>query len=190
MLARTCPPRAKAAIILEHAMPETFQQYRKRVLGYLEMMGQQDPIKVQKATPAKLERLIKGVPRKVLQRRPAPGKWSVVEILGHLADAELAIAWRLRIMLAQSGAPLLWFDQDIWTKKFRHQSADPRKLIELFCVLRQSNLSLLKSVPRREWKRCYGIHEVRGRQTVADFVLMEAAHDLNHLQQIAGILRQ
>ena len=169
-------------------MPETFQQYRKRVLGYLEEMGGRDPIKVQKATPAKLKRLIRGVPRKTLQQRPAPGKWSVVEILGHLADAELAIAWRLRIMLAQSGAPLLWFDQDIWTKKFRHQSADPRKLIELFCALRQSNLALLKTVPRQEWKRCYGVHEVRGRQTVADFVLMEAAHDLNHLQQIAGIL--
>jgi hypothetical protein len=176
------------AIIQGHAMPETFQQYRKRTLGYLESMGNRDPIKIQKATPAKLERLIKGVPRKELLRRPARGKWSVLEILGHLADAELAIAWRLRIILARSGAPLLWFDQDIWARKFRYQTRDPRQLLDLFHAIRQSNLELLKSIPRREWGRCYGIHELRGRQSVADFVQMEAAHDLNHLRQIEDIL--
>lgn len=172
-------------------MPETYQQYRKRALGYLESMGNRDPIKIQKATPAKLERLLHdGVPRKTLQRRPARGKWSVLEILGHLADAELAIAWRLRIMLARSGAPLLWFDQDVWARKFRYQTRDPRQLLDLFRALRQNNLTLLKSIPRREWSRCYGIHELRGRQSVADFVLMEAAHDLNHLRQIEDILGQ
>ena len=55
-------------------------------------------------------------------------------------------------------------------------------------VLRESNLRLLESVPRLRWVDCYGVHEVRGRQTVEEFVRLEAAHDLNHLRQIDRIL--
>ncbi len=167
-------------------MAETFKGYRKRVLGYL---GKQDPIRVQQATPARLARFIRGVPRKKLTRHPAPGKWSVIEIVAPLADAELAMAYRLRTMLARRGARLLWFDQNDWARKFNYTRRDPRKSVALFRALRESNLALLRSVPRRKWNSCYGIHELRGRQTVADFVALEAAHDLNHLRQIASILR-
>jgi hypothetical protein len=55
-------------------------------------------------------------------------------------------------------------------------------------ALRESNLRLLQSVPRARWVECYGVHEVRGRQTVEEFVRLEAAHDLNHLRQIDRIL--
>lgn len=168
-------------------MAETFKEYKKRILSYL---GKQDPIKVQRATPARLARLIRGVPRKRLTRRPAPGKWSVIEIVAHLADAELAMAWRLRNMLAHSGARLLWFDEDDWARKFNYARHDPHKSVALFRALREGNLALLRSVPRRRWNSCYGIHEVRGRQTVADFVALEAGHDLNHLRQIERILRR
>ncbi len=57
-----------------------------------------------------------------------------------------------------------------------------------FSALRESNLRLLESVPRSRWVECYGVHEVRGRQTVEEFVRLEAAHDLNHLRQIDRIL--
>lgn len=166
-------------------MSETFEHYRERVLGYL---GDLDPIDVMKVTPAKLARLLRGTPDELLRRRPARGKWSVLEILGHLADAELAIAWRLRIMVARSGAPLLWFDDHDWASRFHYQDRDPAQTLGLFRALRNSNLSLLAGVPKRKWNAFYGVHEKRGRQTVADFVKMEAAHDLNHLRQIQAIL--
>jgi hypothetical protein len=51
-------------------------------------------------------------------------------------------------------------------------------------ALRESNLRLLEPVPRARWVECYGVHEVRGRQTVEEFVRLEAARDLNHLRQI------
>ena len=167
-------------------MAETFNEYKKRILGYL---GKQDPIRVQRATPAKLALLIRGVPRKKLSRRPAPGKWSAIEIVAHLADTEIAMAWRLRMMLERSGVRLQWFDQDKWARKCSYARSDPRKSVGLFRALRESNLALLRSVPRRKWNSCYGIHKVRGRQTVAEFVTLEAAHDLNHLRQVERILR-
>ncbi len=70
-------------------MPETFEAYRTRVLSYL---GDEDPIGVQQATPSQLERRLRDVAPEELIRRPAPEKWSIAEIVAHLADAELAIA--------------------------------------------------------------------------------------------------
>jgi hypothetical protein len=162
-------------------MSETYQEYRARVLGYL---GDRDPIRVLQSTPRKIERLLNGVPRRMLARRPNKRKWSVVEILAHLADAELAIGWRFRSMIATPGVQLQWWDEHLWSQKCHYSQMDPRCSLTLFQELRKSNLALLRSVPQRIWRSSYGVHEKRGRQTIAEFVTMEAAHDLNHLIQI------
>jgi len=166
-------------------MTESFAEYRTRVLGYL---GARDPIRVQRATPAALERRLRGAPAGALRRRPAPDKWSVVEIVAHMADAELAMGFRLRSMLATPGVALAWWDQDRWAERLGYATEPPRVTAALFRALRAANLRLLNSVPRQWWDECYGVHERRGRQTVAEFVTLEAAHDLNHLRQIDRIL--
>ncbi len=165
-------------------MAETFEAYRTRVLSYL---GNQEPIGVQQATPSQLERRLRDIAPEQLMRRPAPEKWSIAEIAAHLADAELAMGWRLRNMLANPGVALTWWDQDVWAERlgYAHQAA--RHSAGVFRALRESNLRLLQSVPRARWVEFYGVHEVRGRQTVEEFVRLEAAHDLNHLRQIDRI---
>jgi hypothetical protein len=167
-------------------MAETFQQYKKRIVGYL---GKQDPLKVWWATPKKLERLIRGVPRKKLERRPAPGKWSAVEILAHLAEVEIVIGWRLRSVLARNRVRIQAMDQDRWAESGNYRRRDPRQSIALFRAVRESNLRLLRSAPRRKWKH-YGIHEERGKESVADQVRLYAGHDLNHLRQLKALLRR
>lgn len=164
---------------------ESFAEYRTRVLGYL---GDRDPIRVQRATPAALERRLRGVPRAVLTRRPAADKWSIAEIVAHLADAELAMGWRLRNMLATPGLPLAWWDQDRWAERLGYAARPVAESVALFRSLRAANLRLLASVPRDWWDACHGVHERRGTQTVAEFVRLEAAHDLNHLRQVDAIL--
>jgi hypothetical protein len=170
----------------EETMAETFDQYRERVLGYL---GDLDPVVVMLATPAKLARKLRGLTAEQLRRRPKRGKWSIVEIVAHMADAELAFAWRYRLMIAREGAPLVWFDDHDWAIRFRYRDADAAATLALFRALRESNMKLLARVPRRKWGEFWGQHEKRGRQTVADFVTMEGAHDLNHLRQIDAILK-
>lgn len=166
-------------------MAESFAEYRSRVLGYL---GDRDPVRVQRATPSALDRRLRGLSRATLVRRPAPDRWSIAEIVAHLADAELAMGWRLRSMLATPGVALAWWDQDRWAERLGYPDGSTRDAAAQFRALRRSNLRLLDSVPRAWWDECYGVHEVRGRQTVAQFVTLEAAHDLNHLRQIDEIL--
>src|SRR5258708_38003419 len=104
-------------------MKETPQQYTQRVVGYTE--GKQ-PLAVQAATPKKLQRLIKGVPTSKLRKRPAPDKWSVSEIVAHLADAAIVWGFRMRLMLGAAGAPIAAFDQDSWVSSGHYDTRDPR----------------------------------------------------------------
>jgi len=164
---------------------ESFKQYERRLLGYL---GKQDPIKVQRATPGKLEQLIKGVSRKKLTRRPAPGKWSVLEILVHLCDDEIAIGWRMRIMVTRPGVKITSFDQDDWARDFKYDKQNAADSLALFRSLRKSNLDLLRLVSKQKLKSAHGIHEERGKETLDYFVRLNAGHDLNHLMQIKRLL--
>src|SRR6202521_2457587 len=157
-------------------MKETPQEYIKRISGHVEG---QEPLKVQAATPKKLERLIKGVPAAKLRKRPAPGKWSVAEILAHLADSEMVRGWRMRQILGAPGTPIQAFDQDAWAISGHYEKRDPRKSVELFRVVREANIALLKSLTPEQWKH-YGMHAERGKETIEHIVRMFAGHDLNH----------
>src|SRR5208337_5693151 len=127
----------------EIPMSETAQQYTQRILANAEG---QDPLKVQSVTPKKLARLIKGVPTAKLRRRPAPEKWSVSEILAHLADVEIVIGWRMRSILGAPGTPVQAYDQNAWVIAGHYEKRDLRESIELHRVVREANLALLKSL--------------------------------------------
>ncbi len=166
-------------------MKETAQQYTQRILGYLDG---KDPLKIQRSTAKKLEKLTKGLGKKQLRRRPGPGKWSIAEILAHLADAEVVGSWRMRQILGADGTQIQAFDQDAWAKTFRYEDRDPKVSLKVFRVLRENNLLLLEAVPRKLWGN-YGMHSERGKETIAHIVRMFAGHDLNHLQQVEKIVK-
>jgi uncharacterized damage-inducible protein DinB len=166
-------------------MKETSQQYVKRILGYIDG---QDPLKIQKSTARKLEKAIKHLGPKQLRKRPAPGKWSIAEVLAHLADAEVVAAWRMRLILGSDGTPIQGFDQDVWAKTFRYEQQDPDHSLKIFRVLRESNLALLQQVPRKLWQN-HGVHSERGKETIGHIVQLFAGHDLNHLQQVKAMAK-
>src|ERR1051325_8776229 len=124
-------------------MAETFEAYRNRILNYL---GDQEPVGVQQATPSELDRRLRDVTPEELIRRPAPEKWSIAEIVAHLADAELAMAWRLRNMLANPGVALTWWDEAAWAERLSYTQQDANLSAKVFRALRESNLRLLASV--------------------------------------------
>ena len=159
---------------------ETSQQYTDRILGYLKGASMMD---VLQATPRRLARLVKGVSRKRLSRRPAPDKWSVTEILAHLADSEMVYGYRIRIILEAGAPPLQATDQDIWARFSDYASHDPALSLEAIRVGRERLVRLLKSLPRGSWD-LYGVHSERGKETVTRVAQMLAGHDLNHMAQI------
>jgi len=166
-------------------MQETPQQYTQRILGFV---NDKEPLRVQQETPKKLEKLIKPLSKKQLTQRPEPGKWSITEILAHLADTELVGSWRMRLILGSNGVPVQAFDQDVWAETLGYAQRDPKVSLATFRVLRENNLALLKSLPKNLWEN-YGMHQERGNETIAHIVRMFAGHDLNHLAQVEKIAK-
>jgi DinB superfamily len=165
-------------------MNETPQEYIKRMLGNAEG---QNPLKVQAGTAKKLDRLIKGVPASRLRKRPSPEKWSVGEILAHLADAEIVTGWRMRQILGAPGTPLQAYDQDTWAVAGHYGKRDPHKSAEQFRVVREANLALLKSLAPEQWKH-HGMHAERGQESIEHIVRMIAGHDINHTKQVERLV--
>jgi len=163
---------------------ETAQQYTQRILSH---SAGQDALKLQAATPKKLERLINGVSPAKLRKKPAPGKWSVAEIIAHLADAEIVIGWRMRSILGAPGTEVQAYDQDAWNASLHYDKRDPRKDLVQQRVNREANLALLKTLTPEQWKQ-FGMHSERGQESIEHIVKMIAGHDLNHIQQIERIL--
>ena len=166
-------------------MRETSQQYTQRLLSYSQG---KESLSLQQAAPKKLAALFKGKSKKQLTRRPAPDRWSAAEIAAHLADSEVAIAWRLRQILSSNGISIQAYDQDCWAMTFDYVHRDSKQSLELYRVLRGSNIALLKTVPRKLWDN-YGVHQERGNESVAHLVRLIAGHDLNHLHQVANLLK-
>ena len=165
-------------------MNETPQQYTQRILSYIEG---KDPQAVQAATAERLVQLIKGVSTSELRKHPAPEKWSVSEIIAHLADGEIVGGFRVRFILGSPGSPVLAYDQDKWVTSGHYDKRDPQKSVGLFRVLREANLTLLESLKPEQWKQ-YGMHSERGKESIEHIVRMFAGHDVNHLQQIEKIV--
>lgn len=167
-------------------MQETAEQYIHRVLGYVEG---QDAIKVQRATASKLKKLTQGLTTKQLKWRPEPAKWSISEIIAHLADTEIVFSWRMRSVIGENGITIQPFDQDCWASVFKYQDRDARRSLALFRVLRENNLEMLAEIPRETWEN-YGVHLERGKESIAHLARLFAGHDTNHVLQVERIRKQ
>src|SRR5881392_1319432 len=124
-----------------------------------------DPIAMQREMPGILIGLIQGVPEKELRRSPAPEKWSVSEIIAHLADAELVSVWRYRQMIEHNDQPLSAYDQDEWARIGKYATRNIQESLQLFTALRKMNLEMFSRLTPDEWKRG-GLHAERGRISV------------------------
>jgi hypothetical protein len=115
---------------------------------------------------------------------PAPGKWSPAEIVCHLADCEIAFAFRLRQTLAEDHHVLQPFDQDKWATPYAGIPA--KDALAAFTALRAWNLKLIaKALPGSASKPV--THPERGSMTFQTIVETMAGHDLNHLAQLKRI---
>ncbi len=153
----------------------------------LDLLGDEIPIEVLRQTPSKLRVIIEGRADEVLSRPEAPGRWSAVEIIQHLADSEVAWAWRFRLVLSQDRPVLTGYDQDAWAARLKYRDAKVEDALRQFEVLRDSNLRFVADLDDVALARV-GVHAERGEESVADMIKLYAGHDLAHLRQLSRVL--
>lgn len=119
-----------------------------------------------------------------LEVSPAPGKWSARDIIAHLADAEIAFAFRLRQTLAEDHHVIQPFDQDGWAKSY--PACDARLALAALAALRAWNVALIRSVKPGDMAKPV-THPERGTMTFQTIVETMAGHDRNHIKQVEAI---
>jgi uncharacterized damage-inducible protein DinB len=163
---------------------ETKEQYRARFAAYVDG---KDVLVMQREAPRTLARLIVNVPEERLKAKPAPGKWSVTEIIAHMAEDELISSWRYRQMIEHDTPELRDFDQDLWARLGDYTAWKSSEALEMFRLLREANLRMFAKLTMEQWERT-GIHAERGKITVRGQCTHMAAHDINHIEQMQRIL--
>lgn len=156
------------------------------VAAVLDLLGSRDPMAVLAETPSALRRAIDGVAPADLRTPERDGKWSIAQVLRHLADSDVVWGWRLRLILSQDRPTLTGFDQDAWAVRLRYEDADPGESLQLFELLRRDNLRLIRQAAPEDLHRV-GVHSERGDESLEHLRRLYAGHDLLHLRQIDRI---
>ena len=117
---------------------------------------------------------------------PAPGKWSVRQIVAHLADAELVGAHRFRQVIAEDSPTLIAFDQNAWAANLDYARRKPKQSLETFRRIRAENYELLKALPEEAFDRA-GNHSENGRMTLRAMLEGYAGHAESHARQLQEI---
>ena len=167
-------------------MTETFAEYSARLLALAEGA---DPLEVLASTPARIGHLIAGRSADDLLRSPGDGRWSIAQILSHLADSELVFGYRVRMVLSEPGRTIEAYDQEKWVATQHAERSDPFESLALFTAERTANVRLLRGLTAEERER-YGTHAERGRESIWHMTTLDAGHDRNHLAQIAQLVAQ
>jgi uncharacterized damage-inducible protein DinB len=157
----------------------------ERVLNpYASFLGDNDPFHVIVTTPRTLAAIVGRTSEERLNRSPAPGKWSIREILCHLADCELVFGFRLRQTVAEASHVIQPFDQEAWQTPYGSLSA--QDALAAFTAARRWNLLFADAVLPGALPKPV-IHPERGPMTFGTIIETMAGHDLNHLAQIQAL---
>ncbi len=154
--------------------------YQNKLLG---LLGDRDPIEVMSKTPVFIRRVVAENAAATLRARPFAGKWTPLEIIGHLVDTEWVYGYRIRLILCEDKPTILGMDQDLWVARQRYNEREPRELAEQYALLRETNLRVWHAMGPAELARV-GRHNERGEESLGLMLKMEAGHDLSHIDQI------
>lgn len=167
---------------------EAVAQAGAYVAALMAALGSRDPLNVLDDMPKALSRAAGGLSRAQQGTPERPGKWSVRQVVAHLADSELVGAYRIRMILAHDRPMLPGYDQDLWAERLRYQDSDIDRALGDFAALRAGNLRLLRAATPEELERGMR-HAERGEERLSQMIRMYAGHDIVHLRQIARIRR-
>lgn len=132
-----------------------------------------------------LRAAVAGLTPAELTARPVAGKWSTLEVVAHVADAELYFADRILRSLALDRPLLVGVDEAPYPDRLGYQSLDLGEELDLVAAVRRRVARVLRHQPADAWHRP-GVHTETGFVTVRQLVFQPVRHLRHHLPFIAA----
>jgi len=129
---------------------------------------------------------LQGFPEKIWQFRPAPDRWTIHEIIIHIADSEANSYIRCRCFLAEPGSTVLGYDESKWARELHYHDQSTQESLELFKWLRRKSYTLIKELPETVWSNTV-YHTETGVMTLDDWLATYERHIPDHIEQMQAI---
>lgn len=142
-----------------------------------------EQIDMYEAAPVQFATAIEGLSAEQINHVPAPGEWSIHEVLVHLPDSEVFAYERVRRILAENQPTLQAFSEETWAARLSYPAQDAQLALDLFRALRRSTAALFRSLSPEQWERT-GNHTERGKMSLYDVFTTFLRHGQAHLEQV------
>jgi uncharacterized damage-inducible protein DinB len=137
------------------------------------------------AGPAKVRAAVAGLTREELTARPGPGKWSILEVVVHLADSDAISIDRMKRILTEDNPSLLYADETAYVDRLFTHDQDIEDALVLMEAGRRQWARVLRKLPDAAFERA-GNHNRRGRVTLGEMVASYVGHIDDHLKFVVG----
>ncbi len=133
--------------------------------------------------PALLAQTVKKFPREMWQWKPSPDRWSIHEILVHLADSETNAYLRARRFLADPGEMVMAYDQDLWAKKLNYHAQSTDDALALIALVRKMTYAIIQDLPESAWSAVCK-HPEHDHYTFERWLQIYSGHIPGHINQM------
>lgn len=125
-------------------------------------------------------------PRDMWHFRPSPDRWTIHEIVLHIADSEANSFVRARRLIAEPGETVMAYDEMQWARALDYHSQSPDTALELFRWLRRASADLVRELPEAVWAHT-GFHTANGWMTMDDWLGTYTRHVPDHIEQMDAV---
>ena|SRR5436190_1689402 len=135
----------------------------------------------------KLSLAIRGLTSEDLLCPPNPqwdaGKWSIQQVVMHVADCEQVYADRMKWVISEDNPPLPGFDQEKWAENLHYEEQSAQNAVKLVELTRAQMATVLRKLPDNALSRA-GQHSERGPVKVSDLIQYMVEHLEHHVKFI------
>jgi uncharacterized damage-inducible protein DinB len=160
---------------VERPVPGEYQEYYQK---YVARVPAGDIVAILREQGQATLELLRHVPEASAGYAYAPGKWSIKEVIGHLADAERVFSYRILRFARADATPLPGFDENRWMMPAHYGARALAHIAAEFAAVRAATIALLDGLPEEAWVRQ---GEANGQAiSVRALATIAAGHELHH----------
>jgi hypothetical protein len=158
----------------------TDKEYASFYAGYVGLVPEGDLFTALEQQAAEMQKLLRPIGETKSQHRYAPDKWSIREVIGHIADSERVFTYRALRFARGDGTQLTGYDENLWGKSTNAHSRTLVSLLDDLQVLRAATLSLFRGFADADWEKSGTASN--NLFTVRALAYIVAGHERHHMR--------